>query len=222
MSKELRREVIRRFQAGEIRTAIAKDIGFSRQTISNIVDALLKPEKVKAKAEAGHTKRLTGMELEKLKEMLETTQPEDHDFTSAPSGWNMEFGLQLAHKLFGKKPAVATMLPLLKPYARKIVVQEERDPKPEPPRPFDVRTLDKMLAQDEDFVKYCKSPIAKQIAWRSYETALREWEERNPEEDSAEVKETPKPVDQKIAGKRMGKYAGSRGSNSQPKKKRRR
>ncbi len=226
VSKELREEIIRRFQAGELRTTIAEDTGFSRQTICNIIDAVIKPEKVKAKVEAALTKRLTESELEEIKKALATTEPKDHKFTSIPANWDMEYGLMLTQKLCGKKPAVATMRPLLKPYKRKIFYQQEVDPMPQPPKPFDLKSMDPMLAQDEDFVKYCKSPLGKQIAWRSYECALKEWRERNPEKQTTDAKNEiineVIPVVTKSIGKRIGKHAGSRGSNFQKKKKRRR
>lgn len=134
----------------------------------------------------------------------------------------MDFGLQLAEKLFGKKPSQAVMKDVMKPYLKKRS-DEVWDAKPQPPKPFDIRNVDPELAKDESFVAYCQSPIAKQIAWREYEWALREWEERNAKRQEKEKAEAPKhPPANRTVGKRTGKHSGGRGSRFTPKKKKRR
>lgn len=220
ISAELQKEIHRRYKAGERQDAIARDVGFSRQSIANVVEKFEKPEKVKARKESNYRKRLTEVEYEEFKKIIETTVPADHGYKPALSKWNVESGIWVAEKRFGKKVAVAMVTNLVKPYMKRRNIQEIGDPKPEPPEPFDITKVDPELAKDKSFVEYCQSPIGRQVAWRTYEAALKEWEQRNPDQVERKAPEPKKKVVKKVAGKRVGKHAGGTKGSAAKKTKR--
>lgn len=224
LSKEQREEVVRRCLAGETQVRVAEDFGITRQYVSLIVRAVKHPEEAERRAERKLKKRLTPEQEEELKTTIETSLPNDHEIFPSRGFWTVEHGIELAEKRFGKTPSKAVVEQIVKPLAEKRRRERPADPRPEPPKPFDVRNLSPELADNEAFIAYCSSPIGRQVAQREYEIRLKEWEKRQAKrEEKAEMEsEFPaRPFPGKLPGKRTGKHAGGRGSKFTPKRKKR-
>ncbi len=216
MTPEQREEATRRVLAGETAAALALEYGCTRANISLLKAQALDPERYKRKAEAKLSIKLTPEQIAKLKELFETTTPEENDLIPARPRWNLDLGFQLAKKLFDKKPSVRAMKEIMGPLLRRR--PDTGDPMPEPPKPHHINQLDPELAADPDFVAYYLSPICEKIRWREYELALAEWHKRNnarlknrsePEED---IQMNPGWPPTPQIGQRFGKHAKSKGS----------
>lgn len=216
MTPELREEATRRVLAGEKAAALAREYGCTRAYISLLKAQAIDPERFLRKSESKLSLKLTREERQRLKELFETSTPEDNELIPARETWNLDHGFQLARKLFDKKPSVRAMKELMGPLLERRA--DDGDPMPKPPKPPHVNQLDPELAQDPDFVAYYLSPICQKIRWREYELALADWHKRNearqrnqpePEpDDMMNPSWTPMPQ----VGKRIGKHARSKGS----------
>lgn len=229
LSKETRDQITRRVLAGEKATALAVEFGVTRAYVSLLKATALDPERFKRKAEAKLSLKLTGKEIDRLKQVFDTSTPEDNDLIPARQRWTLEHGFQMAWKLFSKKPSVRAM----KEYMGDLLTRRPDfgDPKPKLPQPIRTNQIDPELAKDPSYVAYIQSPVYQQIARREYEMALADWERRHP--DGAEDRATPEnegqpetPADFRATpprspGQRVGKHAKGKGSPFTPSKKRR-
>jgi hypothetical protein len=228
LSRAQREEITRRVLAGEKARPLAEEFGVTRAYVSLLKNQALDPERfIKA---APLSKKLTPDELERFRQTLATTTPEDHGYHSypRPEDWKLEHGFLLAEKLFGKKPSKRVVTECMAPHIRK------RQPfvfgRPQPPKPHHISQISPELAGDPDYVAYYLSPICEQIAWREYERALEDYEARfakDEERVEAERDEvTTMPAwDYRTAppGKRTGKHAKGKGSPfTKPKRRKRR
>jgi len=226
-----REEIVRRVLAGETCTALATEFGVTRSAISLLKNKALNPEFFIKKAEAKMKLKLTEAQREKFINVVSTSTPEAQRLIPARDKWTLDHGLQLSKKLFKKTPSKRALKELMEPYLPKR--SEFRFTKPQPPKKHHINQLDPELAKDKDYVRYYLSPICEQIAWREYELALADWEERfaHLEEDGASAKEqdvaqaAPANTSRALSpGQRVGKHSKSKGSpftHAKRKKKRR-
>lgn len=235
LTPEQRQEITRRVLAGETSASLAKEFGVTPQCVSLIKNKALHPERFLKKAEAKMTRKLTRAEHAKFIKILSTSTPEEQRLIPAREKWALDHGRQLIKRLFKKNPSKRLLMECMEPYMPKR--SEFKFGKPQPPKKHHVNQLDPELAKDKDYVKYYLSPICEQIAWREYELALADWNERfaHEEEDDGAPAEIPAPApsqQQPAAAApveltprlRVGKHAKSKGSPFTPakrKKKRR-
>ena len=234
LTEEQRAEITRRVLAGEKARELSEEFGVTRAYVALLKAQALDPERFERKREVKLARKLTEQELEKFKEVLASSTPEDHDLIPTSERWSLDHGSQLAMKLFNKRLSVRALKEWVGPHVPKR--SEFRFTRPKPPKPHHINQLDPELAKDEDFVKYYLSPICEQIAWREYEMALADWEERFADSEERELAgeagepgelEDPQPMgdfrpaDYGAPGKRFGKHAKSKGLPFTPKKKRR-
>jgi hypothetical protein len=227
LTKEDRHEITSRVLTGEKAAPLAAEFGVTRAYVSLLKATALDPERFKRKAEAKFSLKLTETEISRLKQVFDTSTPEDNDLIPARERWTLEHGFQMAWKLFNKKPSVRAMKECMGEHLRRR--RDYGDPKPKPPQAIRSNQIDPELAKDPSYVAYIQSPIYQKIAWRDYEMALADWERRHPngEEDSAilenqDQQETLADVRSSPPGrKRVGKHAMSKGSPFTPPKKRR-
>lgn len=231
LTPEQRGEATRRVLAGETAAALAREYGCTRAYISLLKAQALDPERFRRKAEAKLSIKLTDKQIARLKEIFDTSTPEDNELIPAREKWSLDHGFQLAMKLFGKKPSVRAMKDCMGDHIKRR--PDEGDPKPKPPKPHHINQLDPELAKDADFVAYYLSPVCERIAWKEYEFALAEWEKRNPhgERPVADMNEDPeweipRPTMDRYPpapGQRIGKHAKSKGSPfTKPKRRKKR
>jgi len=225
LSREQRDELTRRVLAGEKSMPLAEEFKVSRAYVSLLKNQALYPERFAR--EKFLTKKLTDAELEKLREVLASSTPTDHDFYPHSEHWSIDYGYRLAEKLFQKRPSKRVIVEAVTPLLRKR--EDFRFTRPQPPKPHHISQISLEFASDPDFVAYYLSPICQQIAQREYELALADWEARfaGPEERiKAELDELAAgvPEDFRVAtpGKRIGKHAKGKGSPFTPSKRRKR
>lgn len=235
LTPEQRQEITRRVLAGESVVALSQEFGVTRQCVSLLKNKVLDPERFLKKAEARMTRKLTRAEMAKFIKILSTSTPEKQGLIPAREKWALDHGRQLIQRLFKKNPSKRLLTECMEPYMPKR--SEFKFGKPQPPKKHHINQLDPELAKDKDYVKYYLSPICEQIAWREYEIALADWEERFAHEEEAEesaksarpapdsVKSsTPAAPPDLVPRLRVGKHAKSKGSPFTPakrKKKRR-
>jgi hypothetical protein len=233
LTQEARDEITRRVLAGEKAGPLAVEFEVSRAYVSLLKMTALHPERIKRKAEAQFSLKLTTRETEELKRRFETTTPEDNHLIPAVERWTLDHGFQLAIKLFGKKPSKRAV----KDCMGELLIRrpDSGDPKPKPPKPITRKQIDPEFAKDRSFVAYVQSPVYQKIAQREYELALAEWERRNPggeggvaekpaeeaEDDSNwQIPAMQHPSVPGAPGRRVGKHAKSKGSPFTPAKRR--
>jgi hypothetical protein len=221
VTKEQREEMTRRVLAGETAASIAKDYGVTRAYVALLKAQALDPERFARKAEEKLSRKLSREEMKKFVEILSTSTPELQGLIPAREKWSLEHGHQLVWNLFQKKASVRLLKETMEPYIPKR--SEFRFTRPQPPKPHHINQIDPELAKDPDYVAYYLSPICEQIAWREYEMALADWEERFAHEE--EPREDGEPADFKVGhhrepGQRVGKHAKSKGSPFTPPKRR--
>jgi hypothetical protein len=119
MTREQRDEATRRVLAGENASALAREYGCTRAYISLLKAQALDPERFQRKAESKLSQKLTTGERDRLRDLFETSTPEDNDLIPARPEWNLDHGFQLARKLFGKKPSVRAMKELMAPLLKR-------------------------------------------------------------------------------------------------------
>ncbi len=227
LTTEQRDEITSRVLAGEKAIALAAEFGVTRAYVSLLKATALDPERFARKAEAKLSIKLTKAELDRLKQVFDTSTPEDNELIPAREKWMLEHGFQLAWKLFQKKPSVRAMKECMGSHLTRR--PDWGDPKPKPPKPHHINQIDPEMAKDPDYVAYYLSPICEQIARREYELALADWEKRNPQgeqpiprhEESRETFPPRHPARELSPGQRVGKHARSKGSPFTPPKKRR-
>lgn len=225
LTEEQRKEIIKRVLAGEKAAALGAEFGVTRACVSLLKQQHLHPERFTAIQESKRSKMLSKPQLEEMRRIITTSTPEDNDLIPARERWSLEHGFQLAEKLFNKRPSMRAMKDLLEP-----VISSYRDildEKPKPPKKHHINQLDPELAKDEDFVAYYLSPICEQIAWREYEMALKQWEERQAarekaqkEAEEADFAPMQQPFHYERPGVRTGKHAKSKGPRHTPPKRR--
>lgn len=205
-------EIIRRVATGESAQKVAIEFGVTRSYVSLLKAKALDPSRVfKSKPPA---RKLIPSELAELQVLLETTRPVDHGIQEKrkPEEWRLEHGYILAEKLFKKKISKSAATRLMTPYLpkRKPYVYS----RPTPPVPHHIDQLDPELAKDPDFVAYYLSPICQQIAWREYEWAVKDYDERLARQSKPESEPTAPPTisPAPLLGKRTGKHSKSKGS----------
>lgn len=230
LTQTQREEITRRVLAGEKARPLAEEFGVTRAYVSLLKNQALDPERfVKI---TPLSKKLTPDELDRFRQTLATTTPEDHGYPSypRPADWKLEHGFLLAEKLFGKKPSKRVVTECMTPHLRK------RQPfvfsRPQPPRPHHISQISPEFANDPDYVAYYLSPICEQIAWREYEMALADYEARfAADEERAKVKAEEDEISAESVGEfmhrppglRTGKHAKGKGSPfTRPKRRKRR
>lgn len=228
LTREQRDEITRRVLAGEPQAALAKEFGVTRQCVSLLKIHAERPEEYYEFLQKRRTRKLMDAEKEKFLHILATSTPEKQKLIPAREKWSLDHGRQLIERLFKKKASPASLKKMMEPYIPKR--SEFKFGKPQPPKKHHVNQLDPELAKDKDYVKYYLSPICEQIAWREYEMALADWEERFAHEEEGEESAqstkpaTPAAPPELVPRLRVGKHAKSKGSPFTPakrKKKRR-
>lgn len=219
ITEEQRQEIIRRVLAGEKASALGEEFGVTRAYVSLLKMQTLEPERFAKKVEDKLTRKLTAKEMAQFEEALSTGTPESHGLIPAVERWSFEHGHQLAWKMFQKKVSVRLVKQVVSPFIKRW--EDIKDEKPTPPKPHHVNQLDPELAKDKDYVKYYLSPICYQIAYREYEMALAQWEERFGEKAKEKQREAEEraaasgpAVDRRfpVPGLRYGKHSKSKGS----------
>jgi hypothetical protein len=178
LPKESRDEITRRVLAGEKCCKLAAEFGVSPTCVSQIKLTALDPERFRLKAESKLSLKLTQKQIDQLKQVFETSTPDDNGLIPARDRWTLDHGFQLARKLFNKKPSVRAMKECMKELLARRPFYG--DPKPKPPRIPRIEEIDPEFAKDPSYVAYVRSPIYQKIAQREYEMALADWERRNP------------------------------------------
>ena len=229
LTREERDEITRRVLAGEQQADLAREFGVTRQCVSLLKIHAERPEEYHEFLQRKRTRKLMDAEKEKFLHILATSTPEKQKLIPAREKWSLEHGRQLIERLFHKKASPASLKKMMEPYIPKR--SEFKFGKPQPPKKHHINQLDPELAKDKDYVKYYLSPICEQIAWREYEMALADWEERFAHEEGGDEVKKPAPEPVKPAAPaelaprlRIGKHAKSKGSPFTPakrKKKRR-
>lgn len=228
LNQAQRDELTRRVLAGEKATALGKEFGVTRAYVALLKAQALYPERYTRKAEAKLSRKLTPAEVEKFRETLAGSTPEDHDLIPTSERWSLEHGEQLAWKLFNKRLSVRALTEFVTPFIPKR--SEFRFTKPKPPKPHHINQISPELAKDPDYVAYYLSPICEQIARREYELALADWEERFADAEERHQKEEKARQEggaagveterSLIRGLRTGKHSKSKGSPFTPRKRR--
>ena len=214
LTKAQREEVTRRVLAGEKSPGLAREFGVSRAYVSLLKNMALKPEQFSSHEKL--TKKLTATEIEEFHKILSTTTPTDHDFRPHSEKWSLEYGAQLAQKLFKKSPSRRSIGEIVTPYVPKR--GSFRFGRPQPPKPHHINQLSAEFANDPDFVAYYLSPICQQIAQREYEMALADYEKRfaaaDEREAAAEARLAAIQQGSRVEppAKRTGKHAMEKGS----------
>lgn len=237
MTEDQRAEATRRVLAGEKATALAAEYGVTRAYISLLKAQALDPERFNKKREEKLTRKLTEEQLEKLRQTVTTSNPDELKLDPPILRWSFDHVVQLAERMFGKRPSKRVIDDCLA-----LVDRSEPDRllrRPRPPEKHHINQLSVELARDPDFVKYYLSPAAERLAWREYELALADWQARYGDAEvvdlNGEVQDSgfddvewqaPGPRDLRhgppAPGQRIGKHAGSKGSPFTPPKKKRR
>lgn len=223
ITQEQRDQIASRGLAGEKTKALALEFGVTTSYVSLLKIQAVDPTRYQKKTEP-LLKKLTANELAEIEQVLATTTPADHGMKShpQPGQWLLEHGQPLAEKLFKKQPSRRSVAEFMAPHlSRKRHFEFTR---PTPPLPHHIDQIPADLAKDPSYVAYYLSPISEQIAWRSYECALKDYDERfgggNPPPSAEEAAAPPKITAPQE--KRTGKHAKSKGSPFTPPKKRRR
>jgi len=230
LNQDQRNEITRRVLAGETAISLSREFGVTRAYVALLKAQALDPERFIRKREAKLSQKLTKAEIAKFCEIVAGSTPEDHDLIPTAERWSYDHGRQLAAKLFpNKHPSVRVMKEIMAPYLPR--PEDFRFTKPQPPKPHHINQISPELAQDPDYVAYYLSPICEQIAWREYELALADWNERfadaeehetAPADDCADESATLVPDRSAAPGQRTGKHAKSKGSPFTPPKRRKR
>jgi hypothetical protein len=229
LNPQQREEMTRRVLAGETAAAVAREFGVTRAYVALLKAQALDPDRFIRKAEAKLVRKLTAAELEKFRATLAGSTPEDHDLIPTSERWSLDHGYQLAWKLFQKRPSLRVIKECVTPHMPKRA--DFRFTKPQPPKPHHINQIPPELAKDPDYVAYYLSPICEQIAWREYEMALADWEERFAAAEEPHEPEPAKARDERpnaaltperiaAPGQRTGKHAKSKGSPFTPPKRR--
>jgi hypothetical protein len=222
LTKEQKEEATRRVLAGESASSLGREFGVTRAYIALLKAHALYPERYLQKAESKMSRKLTRSEKDEFVRIVSTSTPEDQDLIPAREKWTLEHGEQLIWRLFKKKASVRFLKDTMEPYIPKR--SEFRFTKPQPPKKHHINQIDPEMAKDPDYVAYYLSPICEQIAWREYELALADWEERFAHEDEErerseeQLKEPPQRGPVLMPGLRVGKHAKSKGSPFTPSK----
>lgn len=181
-----REEVTRRVLAGERAVRLAAEYGVTKAYVSLLKHQALEPERFRKKKEDKLSRKLTEQELEVFKNALNHETPQTHGLNAPTGRWTEKYAKELAFKLFGKAISVRVLkecLNLNRPVQKPWVYE-----RPKPPGPRDIRLLSLEAASDPEFVAWYLSPIAAQIAQRSYEAALRDYDERFGPDGELKVK----------------------------------
>lgn len=226
LNQDQRDELIRRVLAGETATALGKEFGVTRAYVALLKAQALDPERFRRKAEAKLAIKLTAAELQRFDEVLASSTPEDHDFIPTSQRWTLEFGHQLAWKLFQKHPSARVIKQCVTPHMPRR--EDFRFSRPQPPKPHHINQILPELAVDPEYVAYYLSPICQQIEWREYEMAVADWDARFAQGEALEVatardagaKPESQPERGSAPGLRAGKHAKSKGSPFTPPKRR--
>jgi hypothetical protein len=223
ITQEQRDQIASRGLAGEKTIALAEEFGVSTAYVSMLKIQAVDPMRYQKKT-APCLKKLTDAELAEIAHVLATTTPADHGMRShpQPSRWLIEHGQPLAEKLFKKQPSRRVVSEFMAPHLSKKMPYEFT--RPTPPLPHHIDQIPPELAKDPSYVAYYLSTICEQIAWRSYESALADYDARFgggvPHPSAAESTTAPRAADPQ--DKRNGKHTKRKGSPFTPPKKRRR
>jgi hypothetical protein len=230
LNQDQRDEITRRVLAGEMATSLGAEFGVTRAYVALLKAQALDPERFTRKAEAKLSLKLTDKQLEEFRKVLSSSTPEDHDLIPTSEKWSLEHGHQLAWKLFKKRPSVRTIKECVTPFMPRRA--DFRFTRPVPPKPHHINQIPLEFASDPDYVAYYLSPICEQIAWREYEWAVKDWDERfagredaGPDQEPAMTEDLPAqmiPEKPLVPGQRTGKHAHSKGSPFTPPKRRKR
>jgi len=220
LNQDQRDEITRRVLAGETAVSLGKEFGVTRAYVALLKAQALDPERFVRKREAKLSQKLTAAETERFCEIVAGSTPEDHDLIPTTERWSYDHGRLLAAKLFpNKHPSVRVMKEIMAPYLPR--PEDFRFTKPQPPKPHHINQISPELARDPDYVAYYLSPICEQIAWREYELALTDWNERFADAEEHETAPANDDSDKSAApGQRTGKHAKSKGSPFTPPKRR--
>lgn len=222
ITQEQRDEIVRRKLAGERAVILAKEFGVSTSYVNMLKIQAVDPTRYEKKAKP-LTKRLTPAELTEIDHILTTTSPADHGMRSypRPRQWLMQHGIPLAEKLFNKQPSKRVVTEFMTPHTSKKLPFEFT--RPTPPLPHHIDDIPPEFAEDPSYVAYYLSPICEQIAWRTYEIALKDYDERfaEGEQRHSDAAVAPPEITAQRAGP-IGKHAQKKGSPFTAAKKRRR
>ena len=228
LNQEQRDEITRRVLAGETAVSLGKEFGVTRAYVALLKAQALDPERFIRKREAKLSCKLTAAEIERFCEIVSGSTPEDHDLVPTSERWSYGHGRQLAARLFpNKHPGVRVIKECMAPYLPR--PEDFRFTKPQPPKPHHINQISPDLAMDPDYVAYYLSPICEQIAWREYELALADWNERFaddeeyapvPSNGNSDSPPAMVPESSAVPGQRTGKHAKSKGSPFTPPKRR--
>ncbi|MCU0748407.1 MAG: hypothetical protein MUF13_02565 [Akkermansiaceae bacterium] len=234
LTREQRDEITRRVLSGESQRKLSEEFSVTPQCVSLLKIHAENPEVYSEFLQRRRTRKLMDTEKEQFLHILATSTPEKQGLIPAREKWSLEHGRQLIERLFNKKASPASLKKMMEPFIPKR--SEFKFSKPQPPKKHHINQLDPELAKDEDYVNYYLSPICEQIAWREYEAALADWEERFAHEEDEDGVQSTKPAEAAapaapaaapmdlIPRLRVGKHAKSKGSPFTPakrKKKRR-
>ena len=223
ITPEQRDQIAQRKLAGEKTIALAKEFGVSSSYVNMLKIQSVDPTRY-AKTANPSLKKLTDAEFVEIQQVLATTTPADHGIKShsRSSTWLIEHGQPLAEKLFQKRPSIRAVKEFMAPHLSSKKLFEFT--RPTPPVPHHIDQIPPELASDPSYVAYYLSPICEQIAWRSYECALKDYDERfagvEQLHDAPDAATPPKIATSQ--NKRTGKHAMSKGSPFTPPKKKRR
>jgi len=226
LNRDQRDELTRRVLAGETATALGKEFGVTRAYVTLLKAQALDPERFRSQAEAKLVIKLTAAQLQRFDEVLASSTPQDHDFIPSSQRWTLEFGRQLAWKLFQKHPSARAIKQCVTPHMPR--PEDFRFTRPQPPKPHHIHQILPELAVDPDYVAYYLSPLSEQIEWREYEMALADWDARFAEGEARELATArdaqaiaeSDPQRYSAPGLRVGKHAQSKGSPFSPPKRR--
>lgn len=222
-TKAQRDEIASRGMAGEKTIALAKEFNVTTSYVNMLKVQAVDPTRYQ-KPPATLLKKLTAAELAEIEQVLTTTTPADHGIKSypRPSQWLIEHGLPLAEKLFKKQPSMRVVNGFMAAHISKRMPFEFA--RPTPPIPHHIDQIPPDLAKDPSYVAYYLSPICEQIAWRCYESAVKDYDDRlaGIEQRRSTAEETTFPPIIAQQKGRTGKHGKSKGSPFTPPKARRR
>lgn len=105
LNKAQRAEITRRVMQGENAAALGREFGVTRAYVSLLKAYVLYPERYVLKGQKRLSRKLTPDELRRFQSSLARGTPETYDMKPAASFWSHDHALQLAWKLFRKRPS---------------------------------------------------------------------------------------------------------------------
>ena len=171
-SEKTRREIVRRYEAGEKSAALGREFGLTRQAVE-----LMAAKARELAASGGYGRDLSPDEQQRLLEVLRTSRPAAHGFgqfgPEGPRQWSWQRAHALAEKMFGrelKKLAIRDMFATWWPRMRSYLPPDPESMTTE----IDESELEPEMLADKGFMDYIRSPVARRIREREIEMWRRE------------------------------------------------